>query len=45
MISDCASLEADLFWFSYEKNGCCLYVNNQDGLIGAFNSTARYLDG
>ena len=42
----CALLVADLFLFSYERYFMfSLSDNNQAGVIEAFNSTSRYLDG
>ena len=45
MGSNCAHLVADLFLFCYERNFMLsLSDNNQTDIIGAFNSTPRYLD-
>ena len=42
----CASLVADLFLFSYERDFMnSLSDDNQADIIEAFNSTSRYLDG
>ena len=46
MGSNCASLDADLFLFCYERGFVLsLSDNKQTDIIEAFNSTARYLDG
>ena len=43
--TNCASLAADLFLISYERDSISsLSENNQDDVIGAFKSTSRYLD-
>ena len=43
--TNCASLVADLFLFCYERDFMLsLSDNNQTDIIGAFNSTSRYLD-
>ena len=43
--TNCAPLEADLFFFSYERDFMLsLSEDNQSGIIEAFNSTSRYLD-
>ena len=45
MGTNCASLAADLFLFYYEKDFMLsLSDDNQSEVIGAFNSTSRYLD-
>ena len=45
MGSNCSHLVADLFLFCYERNFMLsLSDNNQTDIIGAFNSTPRYLD-
>ena len=41
----CAQLDTDLFLFCYERDFVLsLSDNNQADVIGAFNSTSRYLD-
>ena len=45
MCTNCAPLVADLFLFCYERDFMTsLSVDNQADIIGAFNSTCRYLD-
>ena len=45
MGTNCASLAADLVLFYYEKDFMLsLSDDNQSEVIGAFNSTSRYLD-
>ena len=42
---NCTPLVADLFLFCIEEISCCLFSGDKDAdLIGAFNSTSRYLD-
>ena len=46
MSTNCAPLAADLFLFCYERDFMKgLSSDNQPGVIKAFNSTSRYLDG
>ena len=46
MGTNCAPLVADLFLFCYERDFMLsLSEDNQSGVIEAFNSTSRYLDG
>ena len=46
MGTNCAPLSADLFLFCYESDFMLsLSEDNQSGVIEAFNSTSRYLDG
>ena len=45
MGTNCAPLVADLFLFCYERDFMLsLSDKNQTDIIGAFNSTSRYLD-
>ena len=45
MGTNCAPLVADLFLFCYERDFMLsLSEDNKSGVIGAFNSTSRYLD-
>ena len=45
MGTNCAPLVADLFLFCYERDFMLsVSDNNQTDIIGAFNSTSRYLD-
>ena len=45
MGTNCAPLVTDLFLFCYERDFILsLSDNNQTDIIGAFNSTSRYLD-
>ena len=45
MVTNCAPLVADLFWFCYERDFMLsLSDNDQIDIIEAFNSTSRYLD-
>ena len=45
MGTNCATLVADLFLFSYERDFIFSLSNdNQADIIEAFNSTSRYLD-
>ena len=44
--TNCAPVVADLFLFCYEKDFMMsLYDDKQADVIGAFNTTSRYLDG
>ena len=46
MDTNCAPLVADLFLFCYERDFMLsLSDNNQADVVGAFNSTSRYLNG
>ena len=46
MGTNCTPLVADLFLFCYERDFMLsLSEDNQSGVIEAFNSTSRYLDG
>ena len=45
MGTNCASLVADLFLYCYERDFMMsLSDDNQADVIGAFNTTSRYLD-
>ena len=45
MGTNCALLVADLFLFSYERDFMkSLSIDNQAGIIEAFNSVSKYLD-
>ena len=45
MGTNCASLDADLFLFDYERDFMLsLSDNNQADVVEALNSTSRYLD-
>ena len=45
MGSNCAPLVADLFMFCYERDFMMSHSDDkQDDVIGAFNTTSRYLD-
>ena len=46
MGTNCAPIVVDLFLFYFESDFMLsLFDNNQAGVIEAFNSTSRYLDG
>ena len=45
MDTNCASLVADLFLFSYERDLRCLFLRIKDSeIIEAFSSTSRYFE-
>ena len=45
MGTNCAPLNADLFFFCYERDFMMsLSDNKQANIIGAFNTTSRYVD-